>query len=59
MTDERFTALLNGPLSHPLSMFTITRLALALRTVVDVCGEPAERALEDYCRQRDERDNAF
>ena len=39
MTDERFNKLLRGPLHHPLPMFSITRLAIALRTVVDATGE--------------------
>lgn len=56
MTDERFNELLNGPLSHPMPMFAFTRLALALRTVVEACGEPAERALEEYCAARDAAD---
>jgi hypothetical protein len=53
MTDERFNQLLRGPLHHPLPMFTLTRLAIALRTVVDATGEAGERALEEHCRSRE------
>jgi hypothetical protein len=56
MTDERFNELLNGPLAHPLVPFTITRLALALRSVVEATGEAGERALEDHCADREAQD---
>jgi len=56
MSNERFNELLNGPLSHPLPMFTMTRLALALRAVVDATGEAGERALEEHCAGREESD---
>lgn len=52
MTGERFNELLNGPLHHPMPMFVITRLALALRSVVDATGSDGEQALENYCRHR-------
>jgi len=56
MTDGRFNELLEGPLSHPLIPFQITRLVLALRAVLDATGEAGEAALEAYCRQRDADD---
>jgi len=56
MTNQRFNELLNGPLSHPMPMFTITRLALALRAVVDATGEAGERALENHCDARERGD---
>jgi hypothetical protein len=56
MTDERFNRLVNGPLSHPLPMFRISRLATALRHVVEATGKEGEKALEDFCRDRAERD---
>jgi hypothetical protein len=56
MTSERFNELLNGPLSGPLLPFTITRLALALRAVIDATGEPGELALEAYCCEREAED---
>jgi hypothetical protein len=56
MTDERFNALLNGPLSHPLFPFQITRLALALKAVVDATGEAGDHALEAYCADLDAGD---
>lgn len=56
MTDERFNALINGPLSHPLALFAISRLAMALRYVVDSTGEAGEQALEMYCAQRQRLD---
>lgn len=56
MTDQRFNELLNGPLSHPLFMFKLTRLSLALRHVVDATGEAGEKALEEHCKGREEQD---
>jgi hypothetical protein len=56
MTDERFNELINGPLSHPIVMFHVTRMALALRAVVEATGEAGDRALEEHCRDRSERD---
>lgn len=58
MTDQRFNELLNGALSHQLMPFRITRLALALRFVVDHCGEKGEQALESWCTLRDAEDFA-
>lgn len=57
MTVERFNELLSGALSHPMPQFTMTRLALALKAVVDATGEAGERALEDHCRARQEQDD--
>ena len=57
MTDERFNELLNGPLSHPLMPFVITRLATALRAVVEATGEDGDEALERFCAGREELDN--
>jgi len=58
MTAERFHKLLDGPLSHPMTTFTISRLILALKAVVDATGEAGERALEDYCAARQAQDEA-
>lgn len=58
MTDARFNELLAGPLAHPLVPFRISRLALALKAVVDATGEAGARALEAYAAARDERDEA-
>jgi hypothetical protein len=58
MTTKRFNEMLAGPLSGGLPMFTVTRLALALRHVVDATGAAGEKALEDCCRARQERDEA-
>jgi hypothetical protein len=57
MTTERFNELLNGPLGHPLPIFAITRLALALRAVVDATGEAGDKALEDHCAGRSAADS--
>lgn len=46
MTDARFHALLDGPLAHPLPLFRISRLALALRSVVEDTGDAGAAALE-------------
>ena len=56
MTNERFNDLLNGPLHHPLIPFQISRLALALKDVVDATGEAGEKALEAHCSAREARD---
>lgn len=56
MTDERFNELLNGPMGHSFPLFRITRLAMALRYVVEETGESGERALEEYCRARQKQD---
>ena len=53
MDDESFNRLLNGPLYHEYPAFRISRLALALRAVVDACGPVGERALQQYCEHRD------
>jgi len=58
MTTERFNELLKGALHHPFPMFTLSRMTLALKYVVDETGKHGEKALEDWCRQRDERDEA-
>lgn len=58
MTDERFNELLNGPLHHPLVPFVISRLALALRSVVEATGAAGEKALESYCAARQAQDEA-
>jgi hypothetical protein len=57
MTDERFNHLLNeGALAHPVVPFRLTRLALALKYVVDTCGKPGADALEAWCQAREEQD---
>jgi hypothetical protein len=56
MTTERFNELLAGPLAHPMPMFTISRLALALKHVVDETGAAGAHALEVYCDLLSERD---
>jgi len=56
MTTERFNRLLNGPLNHPDLLLHFNRLILALRAVVEATGEAGERALEEHCRQREEKD---
>lgn len=56
MTNERFNQLLQGPLAHPLVPFTITRLALALRSVVEATGKAGEDALERHCADREAQD---
>jgi hypothetical protein len=58
MTEEEFTALVNGPLKHPLFGFRLVRLAMALRKVMDAGGEPAAEALRTLAREYSERDSA-
>lgn len=57
MDNVKFTNLLRGPLAHPLPVFSITRLALALKYVVDRCGDAGEQALDEYCVGRELRDH--
>lgn len=56
MNQKRFNELLSGPLYHPMVGFTLTRLALALRAVVEATGEAGERALEEHCAARERQD---
>jgi hypothetical protein len=56
MTDERFNQLLNGPLSHPLIPLRISRLAMALRDVVETVPGAASR-LEAHCLEREAQDH--
>ncbi len=58
MTDERFNELLAGPLYHPMVPFTITRLALALRHVIEATGEQGEAALEAHCAALEKQDES-
>lgn len=56
MKIERFNELLNGPLSHPIPMFIITRLSRALLFVVEMTGDAGEEALERFCRDQQSHD---
>ena len=56
MSQEEFNAILNGPLSHPMPMFRLNRLALALRTVIDAVGEEGEKALREVAKEYENRD---
>lgn len=56
MQNPRFAELVNGPLSHTLPSLTIVRLVSALEFVVDNTGAQGERALEDFCWERQRKD---
>jgi hypothetical protein len=56
MTTHEFNKFLQGPLSHPLPMFTMQRLIIALKVVVDATGEAGEKALREHCQARQEKD---
>lgn len=56
MTNERLHEIINGPLSHPLPVLTISRLALALAYVVGATGEEGDRALEEAAYRRARQD---
>lgn len=58
MSDEEFNRLLNGPLAHPMIMFRLSRLSMALRAVMDATGEAGEKALREHCAGRDRKDLA-
>lgn len=55
METEELQRLFNGPLSHPYVGFVISRLMLAIGTMVTMSPGAAE-ALRAYCRSRDEQD---
>ena len=57
MTDTEFNRLLDGPLQHPLIALRISRLAMALRSVVEQCGEHGSSALRAYCAARQARED--
>lgn len=52
MTEERFFQLINGPLQHPMIEFHLTRVIMALQTVVESCPQ-AEQAFERHCTSKD------
>lgn len=56
MSDDRLNELLNGSLGHPMPLFRLIRLAIALRAVVEATGRAGEEALEAHCRERQEQD---
>ncbi len=56
ISPERFNELLNGPLSHPLPGFTISRLARALFFVVLSTGADGAAALERHCKEQEQLD---
>jgi hypothetical protein len=56
MQTEAFNDLLQGPLCHPLPSMTIMRLVLALKFVVDECGDNGEAALMRWCQARESAD---
>ncbi len=58
LTDAEFNRMLAGPLAHPMPMFVITRLSLALRCVVEEMGGEAAEVLRAYCQGREERDSS-
>ena len=57
MTSDEFNKLLNGPLPHPFPLFAISRLAMALRVVVEATGEAGEKALREHCAAREQSDS--
>jgi hypothetical protein len=56
MSDHEFNQLLSGPLSHPLPMMMLNRLATALRVVVEKTGDAGAKALREHCDTREEKD---
>lgn len=51
MSDVEFNGLLNGPLAHPAPLMRLTRLALALRRVLDKTGPDGAKALREVCQE--------
>lgn len=58
ITDEEFNEMLKGPLHHPMPVFIITRLMLALRDVVESTGDAGANSLRRHCAERQRRDEA-
>lgn len=58
MSEEEFNKLLNGPLSHSMIPFRITRLAMALMHVVQETGEKGAEALREFCDAREAKDQS-
>jgi hypothetical protein len=56
MQDGRFNKLVNATLHNPIPEGPATVLRRALQFVVQSTGEPGEKALEEFCRQREEQD---
>jgi len=56
MTHDRFNAIVQGPLSHPMLAMQINRLAIALLQVVEATGQLGEDALEQVAGQYAARD---
>lgn len=56
MSDEEFQRLVNGPLSHPMIPFRISRLVLALADVVSATGDAGAEALRRHCMGRARQD---
>jgi hypothetical protein len=56
VTTERFNEIINGPLHHPILPFTINRLVLALRIVVEQTGDAGDAALEFAATEYAKRD---
>ena len=59
MRDEEFNKLTIGPLFHPQAKYHINRLVLALKHVVDSCGNIGEAALLQWCDATEEKDKRF
>ncbi len=55
ITDTELRQMLNGPLSHPLPMFTVSRLVLALADLADADVATADR-LRHHCEGREADD---
>ena len=54
---ERFNELLRGPLSHPMPLFHISRLARALQFIVDHDNPKADKDLEIFCELQQQQDD--
>jgi hypothetical protein len=57
MQNTRFNELLDGLIVCTAPGATIDRLSRALQFVVQSTGEAGEKALEEWCRQREEQDD--
>jgi len=54
MNEDEFNRLLNELINGMPFPLIVTRLGLALVTVIEAGGEPAAQAFRQYCQQRDQ-----
>jgi hypothetical protein len=56
MNPQRFDQLLDGPLSHPVLLYTVNRLRRCLYFVVEATGLEGAAAMERFCAEQTQLD---